>query len=168
MGRAVRRRVVRFEEWVVRAETVAGIALVLVIVVAVLVQVVMRYVFASPNPWTEELSRFAFIWLSSMGAALATKTRSHFALESVVAWLSPATRALVDRVVTLIVVVLLGTIAATGSALAYGARLERSPARAGPMRFVYAAMPLSAALMLLHVAVHATAAEEGEREWASR
>jgi TRAP-type transport system small permease protein len=42
-----------------------------VMVLAILFQVVARYVFAHPPFWTEELARYAMIWCGTLGAALA-------------------------------------------------------------------------------------------------
>lgn len=46
-----------------------------VLVVAVMIQVVARYVFASPPAWTEELARYAMIWAGLMGATMSFKRR---------------------------------------------------------------------------------------------
>ena len=64
-------------------------SLVLTVFVVVLFQVVMRYLFERPNPWTEELSRFGFIWLSMLGAALAVELRTHFVFDQLVGRLRP-------------------------------------------------------------------------------
>ena len=42
-----------------------------VMVLAILFQVIARYVFANPPFWTEELARYALIWCGTLGAALA-------------------------------------------------------------------------------------------------
>lgn len=42
-----------------------------------LVQVFTRYVVNHPLAWTEELSRFAYIWAIFLGAILAQRTKSH-------------------------------------------------------------------------------------------
>ena len=55
----------------VAIETFVAGSLLLIVFLVVLSQVVMRYLFAQPNPWSEELSRFCFIWLSMLGASLA-------------------------------------------------------------------------------------------------
>lgn len=50
--------------------------LALVILVgAVALQVVARYVFFSPPTWTEELARYAMIWAGLLGATLSFKRR---------------------------------------------------------------------------------------------
>lgn len=41
------------------------------------IQVIFRYVVGKSLPWTEELSRYAFLCLVYIGTALAAKTRSH-------------------------------------------------------------------------------------------
>jgi TRAP-type transport system small permease protein len=155
------------DRWAVKIETVAASGLVVAIVAIVLVQVVMRYVFARPNPWTEELSRFAFIWLSLIGASLATKRGAHFLFESAVARLPLRLRSLIAGAVTLLVATMLLGSLVTGAELAFQSRVQRSPALDLPMVWVYAALPVSAALMLLHMAAGLTVAKEGDPAWAS-
>lgn len=48
----------------------------LVMLVAILVQIVARYVFAAPPPWTEELARYAMIWAGMLGATMAYYRRA--------------------------------------------------------------------------------------------
>lgn len=54
------------------------------IVVVTFVQVLSRYVLQTSLAWTEELARYFFIWLASLGAAYAFKTRSHFLIRFVI------------------------------------------------------------------------------------
>lgn len=51
--------------------------LLAIIVAAVVSQVVSRYVFNSPLTWTEETSRYCFIWVSMLGAWLTLRRRKH-------------------------------------------------------------------------------------------
>ncbi|MBO6826483.1 MAG: TRAP transporter small permease subunit [Sneathiella sp.] len=44
-------------------------------VVFVIIQVVARYIFASPPPWTEEAARYAMVWLGLLGATMSFKTQ---------------------------------------------------------------------------------------------
>ena len=59
-------------------------ALVVVMTGLVFFQVTNRYIFASPIPWTEEVSRILFIWITYTGAYIALKTKSHIAVETFV------------------------------------------------------------------------------------
>ncbi|UOD51520.1 TRAP transporter small permease subunit [Orrella daihaiensis] len=65
------------------ADVTAGVAIV-VLVAAVMLQVVARYVFQSPPPWTEELARYAMIWAGLIGATMSFKRRFDPALFSAV------------------------------------------------------------------------------------
>ena len=56
------------------ADATAAVAIV-VLVAAVMLQVVARYVFQSPPPWTEELARYAMIWAGLIGATMSFKRR---------------------------------------------------------------------------------------------
>ncbi|MCZ7660366.1 MAG: TRAP transporter small permease subunit [Xanthobacteraceae bacterium] len=53
------------------AVEVAASLMLGLMVLAILFQVVARYVFAHPPFWTEELARYAMIWAGTLGAALA-------------------------------------------------------------------------------------------------
>ena len=44
---------------------------IIVLVAAVLLQVVARYIFQQPPPYTEELARYAMIWAGLIGASMA-------------------------------------------------------------------------------------------------
>ena len=48
---------------------------IIVLVAAVLLQVVARYIFQQPPPYTEELARYAMIWAGLIGASMAFKRR---------------------------------------------------------------------------------------------
>ena len=63
-----------FEEYVV-------VFTMLLVTVIMCVQVVMRYVFAKPLLGYEELARYSMIWLAFIGAAYATRKRSHIKVD---------------------------------------------------------------------------------------
>ena len=52
--------------------------LLLSMVFCLAIQVYFRYVLNASLTWSEELSRFTFIWLAYMGAVLGAKERIHF------------------------------------------------------------------------------------------
>jgi len=58
-------------------EEVMGAFFLTSTVMFLFLQVIFRYVVGKSLPWTEELSRFAFLGLVYIGTALAAKTRSH-------------------------------------------------------------------------------------------
>jgi len=53
---------------------------VLLLAVASL-QVISRYLFKIPFPWTEELARFLLVWVCFLGAASVTRRKLHITVE---------------------------------------------------------------------------------------
>jgi len=60
-----------------------GFALFLFVVLIILatLQILFRYVFMYPLPWTEELARFTLVWVTFLGAASATRRKLHLAVD---------------------------------------------------------------------------------------
>lgn len=135
----------------VAIESMLAGSLVLTVFVVVLLQVVMRYLFQRPNPWSEELSRFGFIWLSMLGAALAVELRTHFVFDQLVGRLRPKLQTLVRICSTAFVVALAVGLIVFGLDLVVLASSQRSPALNLPISWVYASVPVAGLLMLLHI-----------------
>lgn len=58
-------------------EEYACAGLVAVMIMCLILQVFMRFLFGSALAWSEELSRYAFLWSVYVGAALAVKRDAH-------------------------------------------------------------------------------------------
>ncbi len=157
------RRVNRFMVAVEKA--VAG-SLVLLVFAVVLLQVTMRYLFERPNPWSEELSRFCFIWLSMMGASLALESQSHFAFDLAVTKLPRRPRIWAYRFGTGFVAAAAFGLIILGFGLLHLAHGQRSAALDLPLAWVYASVPVAGMLMLLHLAARlgGTLAEQEGQE----
>ena len=67
-------------------EKLEEIFLVIILIAAVVIvamQVVTRYIFKIPLPWSEEIARYLFLWLTWVGASYATKERKHVSIDLV-------------------------------------------------------------------------------------
>lgn len=53
------------------------IAMFMVMVGAIFFQVIMRYVFNNSLPWSEELGKFLFVWLSWIGISIGARRKEH-------------------------------------------------------------------------------------------
>ena len=121
------------------------------VAVVVLLQVLMRYLVAQPNSWSEEVSRFAFIWVSLLGASLAVEHRAHFGFDQVTQKLAPRAQKAVETFAGGVVLVFSLLLIGTGIALMHLTMGERSAALNLPIALVYAAVPVSGVLMVIHL-----------------
>ena len=65
-------------EWV---EKVILAVSVFVMVIIMVYQVILRYVFSNPNAWSEELARYLFILNVMLAAAIAVRRNSHMQID---------------------------------------------------------------------------------------
>ena len=65
-------------EWV---EKVILAVSVFVMVIIMVYQVILRYVFSNPNAWSEELARYLFILNVMLAAAIAVRRHSHMQID---------------------------------------------------------------------------------------
>ncbi len=145
------RRLQALNRLLVALETYAVGGLVITVCVVVLLQVLMRYLFAYPNPWSEEVSRFCFIWMSLLGASLAVEHRAHFGFDQVTKGLTSRAKGAVEMFAGAVVLVFALLLVATGIALMDLTMGERSAALNLPVALVYAAVPVSGVLMVIHM-----------------
>ncbi len=71
--KALRRGIVRLSDGLDHVMRWATIGFLVVLVCVVILQVVARYLFASPPAWTEEIARYAMIWAGLLGATMSFK-----------------------------------------------------------------------------------------------
>lgn len=157
------RRLQGLNRALVALETCTAGALLITVAAVVLLQVLMRYLFAYPNPWSEEVSRFCFIWLSLLGASLAVEHRAHFRFDQVTGKLTPGVRRTVETLARATVLIFALLLIGTGIALMDLTMAERSPALNLPVALVYAAAPVSGALMVIHMLAGWGGADEDTR-----
>ncbi len=133
-------------------ERMEEIFLVVVLAVAtaiVALQVVTRYVLKMPLPWSEEIARYLFLWLTWVGASYATKERKHVSIDLVYEKLPKAGRMVCSVITNIIWVIFLVIMAqlsfkltlsvASGGQMATGSGL--------PMWIPYASIPTGMTLM---------------------
>jgi TRAP-type C4-dicarboxylate transport system permease small subunit len=119
------------------------IATLFVMFVSILVGVIDRFVLGLGFPWPEELGRFLLVWGSLLAAAVAAKRSQHFQLTFFIRRFGVAGAVIVD--VTSIAAL---AIVVHGVQFAWIFRVQTSPALGIPMTWVYAAAPVSAALII--------------------
>jgi TRAP-type C4-dicarboxylate transport system permease small subunit len=114
-----------------------------ILVVPVTLQVVSRYTQLIPSYiWTEELSRFLFIWMVMIGAMVGVREGTHFEVD---VWpdLGPRPRALLAVVSDLAVLVFALVFVAWGVQFVRFGWDQSSELAELPMPWIFAAWPLA-------------------------
>jgi TRAP-type C4-dicarboxylate transport system permease small subunit len=121
-----------------------------VIIVAMFAQVVFRYALGSPLSWSEETSRYMFIWLCYLGAYLAVVRNAHVGVDYLTRHFSAVVMRRLNIVFAVVSIVALGFVAYRGALLALdNARAEWWTIPFLSLGLAYAAVPVGAALMIL-------------------
>lgn len=112
-------------------------AMLALMAILVFGNVVLRYAFNSGIMWSEEMSRFLFIWLCFIGAIGALKDNEHLGVDALVKRLSIGKKRLLYTLSNLIVLYLLWLVL-EGSWKVAVANLETSaPVTGLPMFYIY-------------------------------
>jgi TRAP-type transport system small permease protein len=132
-------------------EIVAGVFMT-VMTIATVANVIARYAFNSPIQWAEELSRYSFIWLVFIGAAMCSRRKKHIVIDVLMPLLPGRPRLALMAIVNvgilgLMIVIIHYSWILMGSATHPTAELKI------PQSMVYLAVPVSAGLILLHTLV---------------
>lgn len=123
------------------------IAISVVMIVVALLQVLFRYVLATPLSWSEELARYCFVWIVFLGAAIGLQRGFHLGVDLLVNTFPKPIR----NGLEIMCFVLIGGFAVT---VAYASlsvlemnTMQRSPAMGVQMSWIYVAIPISMVLI---------------------
>lgn len=133
-------------------ESVANICLL--ILVAVLgAQVVARYILSIGIPWSEEVSRFAFIWFVYISASLAVQRSTHIRVTLFVNLMPDRIRAISLVLADAIWIAFNALVIVSGIMLI--SRMLRHPVYSTslmmPISYIYMVIPLAHGLMIARI-----------------
>ena len=138
-------------------------ASLLVAVACILVQVVCRYGFGRPIAWLDELAVLIFAWMIFLGAAVAQRTDSHVAMDTLVNALPERARLVLYVLRCAGMACVLVLLFAKGIELTSRMASVDYPATAISRGFLYAALPATIPLFLVYLLRSALRALAGRR-----
>ena len=126
-----------------------------IVAIAVMIQVTVRFVLTAfginlSAPWTEELARYALIWMVFIGAAIGVRHARMIALEFGVRKLSARVGVPIRYAVMIMSIAFFGLLLWVGLDFIELGRSERSPVLGITRDYVYWAMPVGMVLMILN------------------
>jgi len=130
-----------------------GGAILAVMAGAVFLQVVLRFFGSTGVDGLEEVPRFLFVWLVMIGSAAAMQRGQHTVLDYFVNRLTPAGRTLVLILVNAAGIALFAYLIRLSLVLVPNAQLQTSAGLGLPLGWVYAAVPVGSALIILPMLV---------------
>lgn len=119
---------------------------------AVFVQVVFRFAGLAAFDGLDEVPRYLFVWLVMIGAAAAMQRAEHTRLEYFHQRLGPRGQALLTVVVNGVGMLLFLSLIRTSFTLVPNSQLQTSAGLGLPLGYVFAAVPVGSALILLPMA----------------
>ena len=130
-----------------------GIAVLCMVLILLLVvaQVVLRYVFNSPLTWSEELAVFVMIWLTFIGSLICMRDKEHIEVTILVDHLPRPLQRIVVAFSRLASVFFLLVVAYYGFELVMENMTVTSPANKISMGLVYTIIPLSSLGMVFYL-----------------
>lgn len=121
--------------------------------VLMLYQVVARYVLHRPLVWSEELVRYAMIWIVFLGGSIALRKGLMISVEIVQFLVPPAVRKMMQIVTVVINIALLVVLAVYGFGIMENLAGQRTGAMDFPVAWTYAAIPVGALLGIVNCLV---------------
>ena len=124
-------------------------ATVAILIVPVTLQIISRYTALIPSwIWTEELSRFLFIWMIMLGAMIAVREGSHFVVD-VLPDLPPRPNAFLQIVTNLLVLAFALVFVWWGIEFVRFGWDQTSELAELPMAFIFMAWPVAGVTWVL-------------------
>ncbi len=113
--------------------------------------VISRYVFGHSFSWVEEATRYMMIWAALLGAGPALRVGGHIAIDTLHVALPDTGARLLRGLIVAIMAATLVVLVWLGIEYASFAWEQESPVLGWSLGKVYLALPVGAALMLVHL-----------------
>jgi len=132
-----------------QAVTVLIIVIFSLMVMVVFSQVVWRFAFNNPFPWSEELARYLQVWLILLASVACIRKGRHLAVDFFTQVLSFRIAKILKLVSLVCILLFTGVLFVVSIHLIHITTDQITPAIRVPIMVVYLAFPVSSFLMLL-------------------
>jgi len=125
--------------------------MMMLLIVPVFLQIVSRYISFIPRYiWTEEIARFAFIWIIMLGATIAVREGTHFSVDLLKDY--SARREFILKQLLLILMLIFSIFFVIGGwQFARTGMLQKSEIAGLPMLAIYISWPLAGISWILFI-----------------
>lgn len=124
---------------------ILGIALLITVVL----QVISRYLPVT-MVWTDELSRFLFVWFSMLAIALAYMENKHLSMDFIYEKLGPKAQHALDFISEVLVLAAAVVVSWEGYGLLKTVAIQKAPILRIGMNWFYLAVPVGFTFVIIH------------------
>ena len=129
---------------------VMGISALIVFVIT-FAQVLCRFVFKSPLPWSQDILRLAFTYMVFWGAAWCVKTKGHLNVDVLLTSVPPGVRRVIELLINIVLCGLFVFLIVQGASFAQLGLNQKTSYLPLPMAYYYLSIPSAAAVMLFYM-----------------
>ena len=143
----------KIAKWLDRLVAFTVIVLLICMVVTTSAGVFWRYALNSALSWSDELGRFLLVWISFLGAALATYRGGHIGIDVIFDMLPPRVQLWLGRIVDVMIIIFIGSILVNGVKILPAVHVRVAPTLFIHMSIPYFIMPVSAGIIIFQILV---------------
>jgi TRAP-type C4-dicarboxylate transport system permease small subunit len=135
-------------------EKILSVILAILLAAMVLIfcyQVFLRYVLHGANAWSEDLTRYLFVYTVLLGAGIATRKASHLTVDMFIDLLPKRVKAGIQIIFCGLIYFFLFFLFTEGMSLVQNTMKSISASLRVPMAYFYLAIPIGAVLMMLNL-----------------
>ena len=125
--------------------------LLFIMVVIISLQVFCRHVLDNSLSWSEEVSRYLFIWITLLAISVGVKRGFLVSIDFLVDKLKGASKKTIEIICSLLILAFSLVMMVYGYEIATKVASQLSPALRISMTYVYFSIPVSGALIFVHV-----------------
>ncbi|WP_240788597.1 TRAP transporter small permease [Ramlibacter henchirensis] len=141
----------RWEQRFIAANKAVLVVLLALMSVLVILNVITRYAFSYSFTWVEEVTRYMMIWATFLGAGLALRVGGHIAIDTLPNALPAGPARWVRSLIVAVIAASLLAVIWLGIEYAEFGWEQETPVLNWSFGKVYLAIPVGAALMLVHL-----------------
>jgi len=151
MQDAVKKLLHRFDAAQKALLDIACIVFLAATILIVLFQVFNRFWFNLSAPWTEEFSRYIFVYLCILGITRGVRDDLHIKLELLVNLFPQKVQSVIDVLIDALVIIVLSGVVVSGIVFLPITMTRRAATVNFSMFYLYIAIPVSAMVMILFI-----------------
>lgn len=141
-----------------------GAVFFVILIFACVLQVFCRFVLNQSLSWTEELARYAFIWMHMMAASVLIGEKGHATVTAILDLLHGGSRKAVDLFIEVVILADGVLMTYAGIYLAYASRTNLSTAMSVPMWCINSSVFVGGLLLMFQAVVQMVVISSGNEQ----